>query len=79
MCDSWGARPQGSTGKVVWFTLPAPVASLPGALQIHGAATTGPFTDLTDVSWLPGAGPVHGARGGPVALRGGAARFTASG
>ncbi|MGX1676183.1 ATP-binding protein [Streptomyces sp. NPDC055400] len=27
--ESWGARPQGEDGKVVWFTLPAPPAALP--------------------------------------------------
>lgn len=25
--ESWGARPDGDSGKVVWFTLPAPVAA----------------------------------------------------
>ncbi|MFC4504449.1 MULTISPECIES: ATP-binding protein [Streptomyces] len=25
--ESWGARPDGESGKVVWFTLPAPVAA----------------------------------------------------
>ncbi|MET7654540.1 MULTISPECIES: ATP-binding protein [unclassified Streptomyces] len=25
--ESWGARPYGESGKVVWFTLPAPVAA----------------------------------------------------
>ncbi|MER6559641.1 ATP-binding protein [Streptomyces sp. NPDC001027] len=25
--ESWGARPEGESGKVVWFTLPAPVAA----------------------------------------------------
>ncbi|MFH0179678.1 ATP-binding protein [Streptomyces cacaoi] len=25
--ESWGARPDGESGKVVWFTLPAPVAT----------------------------------------------------
>lgn len=25
VADSWGARPDGHSGKVVWFTLPAPV------------------------------------------------------
>jgi anti-sigma regulatory factor (Ser/Thr protein kinase) len=25
--ESWGARPDGECGKVVWFTLPAPVAA----------------------------------------------------
>ncbi|MEU9980639.1 ATP-binding protein [Streptomyces sp. NPDC050856] len=45
--ESWGARPQGDSGKVVWFTLPAPAATptpLP-SLPVYGAATSGPFTD----------------------------------
>ncbi|MFB9392735.1 ATP-binding protein [Streptomyces coeruleoprunus] len=45
--ESWGARPQGESGKVVWFTLPAPGASpVPlSPLPAYGAATTGPFTE----------------------------------
>ncbi|MGW6144216.1 ATP-binding protein [Streptomyces sp. NPDC055140] len=27
--ESWGVRPQGEHGKVVWFTLPAPSAAMP--------------------------------------------------
>ncbi|GGU46384.1 ATP-binding protein [Streptomyces lavendofoliae] len=44
--ESWGARPQGDTGKVVWFTLPAPSSTpLPiPPLPVYGAATSGPFT-----------------------------------
>ncbi|MFI6107027.1 ATP-binding protein [Streptomyces sp. NPDC051310] len=45
--ESWGARPQGDAGKVVWFTLPAPSATpiaIP-ALPVYGAATSGPFTE----------------------------------
>nr|WP_237330512.1 ATP-binding protein [Streptomyces sp. BA2] len=46
--ESWGVRPHGDTGKVVWFTLPAPAsaAALPSAYPAYGAATTGPFADL---------------------------------
>ncbi len=29
MSESWGARPEGDDGKVVWFTLPAPTAARP--------------------------------------------------
>ncbi|MEV8015905.1 ATP-binding protein [Streptomyces sp. NPDC086554] len=45
--ESWGVRPHGETGKVVWFTLPAPTpaASLP-TYPVYGAATAGPFADL---------------------------------
>ncbi|MFC3571948.1 ATP-binding protein [Streptomyces yaanensis] len=28
VADSWGARPDGDSGKVVWFTLPAPSSTL---------------------------------------------------
>ncbi len=43
--ESWGARPHGEAGKVVWFTLPAPVQPAPSIppLPVYGAATTGPF------------------------------------
>ncbi len=30
VADSWGARPDGDSGKVVWFTLPAPSSALTG-------------------------------------------------
>ncbi|MFJ8074201.1 ATP-binding protein [Streptomyces sp. NPDC096176] len=46
MSESWGARPQGDTGKVVWFTLPAsssPV-TLPAYRAVYGATTIGPFS-----------------------------------
>ncbi|MET8472363.1 ATP-binding protein [Streptomyces sp. NPDC006422] len=28
MCESWGVRPDGKDGKVVWFALPAPAATM---------------------------------------------------
>ncbi|MFG2331609.1 ATP-binding protein [Streptomyces sp. NPDC048604] len=43
--ESWGVRQEGS-GKVVWFTLPAPSLSLtapPRPHAVHGATTDGPF------------------------------------
>ncbi|MFF3326855.1 ATP-binding protein [Streptomyces sp. NPDC002889] len=46
MSESWGVRPEGDLGKVVWFSLPAsssPVA-LPEYPAVYGATTTGPFT-----------------------------------
>ncbi|MEU7279882.1 ATP-binding protein [Streptomyces sp. NPDC045431] len=46
--ESWGARPQGDSGKVVWFTLPAPSATpLPPipSLPVYGAAGGAPFTE----------------------------------
>ncbi|MET9804430.1 ATP-binding protein [Streptomyces sp. NPDC006368] len=45
--ESWGVRPQGDSGKVVWFTLPAPSTTsmtIP-PLPVYGAATSGPFTE----------------------------------
>ncbi|MET7313196.1 ATP-binding protein [Streptomyces sp. NPDC005134] len=45
--ESWGVRPRGRAGKVVWFTLPAP--SLFAAVRPHsvyGATTDGPFGDV---------------------------------
>lgn len=43
--ESWGARPQGETGKVVWFTLPAvsPAVALPEYRAVYGATTIGLF------------------------------------
>ncbi|MET9950009.1 ATP-binding protein [Streptomyces sp. NPDC006339] len=46
--ESWGARPHGDSGKVVWFTLQAPPSSLaptPRERAVYGATTTGPFAD----------------------------------
>ena len=42
--ESWGVRPRGGAGKVVWFTLPTPslfATQPPHAL--YGATTDGPF------------------------------------
>ncbi|GGV40448.1 ATPase [Streptomyces longisporoflavus] len=46
--QSWGVRPHGDTGKVVWFTLPAPTpaVALPSTYPAYGVATPGPFADL---------------------------------
>lgn len=46
MCESWGARPRGQSGKVVWFTLPAPPSPLVAA-EAYGATAAAPFPDLT--------------------------------
>ncbi|WP_399226063.1 ATP-binding protein [Streptomyces sp. TRM49041] len=45
--ESWGARPQGESGKVVWFTLPAPSVTPVGipAVPAYGAVGGGPFTE----------------------------------
>ncbi|WMX48261.1 ATP-binding protein [Streptomyces roseicoloratus] len=49
MSESWGVRPHGDAGKVVWFTLQAPAPAVdpaPRARVVHGATTVGPFADL---------------------------------
>ncbi|MEU8761348.1 ATP-binding protein [Streptomyces sp. NPDC048659] len=46
MSESWGVRPQGASGKVVWFTLqapPSPLADTPRSHVVYGATTTGPL------------------------------------
>jgi anti-sigma regulatory factor (Ser/Thr protein kinase) len=52
--ESWGVRPQGETGKVVWFSLsaPSPAVALPPYPAVYGSTTDGPF-----------AGTQEGARG----------------
>ncbi|MGW1895437.1 ATP-binding protein [Streptomyces sp. NPDC002004] len=55
--ESWGARPRGDEGKVVWFTLPAPSRTRPPRTHsVYGAATTGPFTELDVTADVPVAG-----------------------
>ncbi|MGW8351579.1 ATP-binding protein [Streptomyces wedmorensis] len=44
--ESWGVRPCGADGKVVWFTLTAPPCAAPVeacAHAVHGATTEGPL------------------------------------
>ncbi|MEU6931340.1 ATP-binding protein [Streptomyces sp. NPDC046385] len=46
MSESWGVRPHGDSGKVVWFTLqapPSPVAETPRSDVVYGATTAGPL------------------------------------
>ncbi|MFG2871181.1 ATP-binding protein [Streptomyces sp. NPDC048338] len=48
--ESWGIRTHGEAGKVVWFTLPAPVpaAAVPSRSHaVYGATTEGPFIGHT--------------------------------
>ncbi|MEU2025872.1 ATP-binding protein [Streptomyces sp. NPDC016469] len=54
--ESWGARPRGGAGKVVWFTLPAPAPLAPPSHMVHGATTDGPF-DLSALKHLEGSPP----------------------
>lgn len=59
--ESWGVRPDDGSGKVVWFTLPAPspAASLP-TLAVYGSMTDGPFGH-TAVSPVAAVNPVEPA------------------
>ncbi|OON71392.1 ATP-binding protein [Streptomyces tsukubensis] len=52
--ESWGVRPQGA-GKVVWFTLPAPVpaAKLP-THPVYRAAAADPFPEVDPVTSVSG-------------------------
>ncbi|UUS29866.1 ATP-binding protein [Streptomyces changanensis] len=60
--ESWGARPQGDAGKVVWFTLPAPSATPVGipAVPAYGTVGGGPFRE--PVAFCDGAEVVDAAR-----------------
>ncbi|MFJ3670734.1 ATP-binding protein [Streptomyces sp. NPDC090106] len=48
--ESWGVRPEGDTGKVVWFTLTAPVAAKSAAARpprrMTGEKTTRVFAEV---------------------------------
>ncbi|MET7617306.1 ATP-binding protein [Streptomyces sp. NPDC005408] len=48
--ESWGVRPKGDTGKIVWFTLsaPSPAVALPTYPMVYGATTDGPFAETQD-------------------------------
>ncbi|MEV0778916.1 ATP-binding protein [Streptomyces sp. NPDC050428] len=58
--ESWGVRPEGDAGKVIWFTLPAPSTAAPPRHRLYGAMTDGPFSlgPLTHGSFADG--PVGG-------------------
>ncbi|MER5712145.1 ATP-binding protein [Streptomyces sp. NPDC002122] len=65
--ESWGVRPCGADGKVVWFTLTAPPSAVPAeehAHTVHGSApevpfgTYGPFPGVPDVPFRAPAEPV---------------------
>ncbi|RZF09954.1 MULTISPECIES: ATP-binding protein [Streptomyces] len=64
--ECWGVRPWETSGKVVWFTLPAPgpVPAEPGGAALYGATTPGPFPPAALDSALPclAAGPSAPAR-----------------
>jgi hypothetical protein len=54
--ESWGVRPDGESGKVVWFTLPAPspTAALPPCPS-YGAAAESPARSFAEVEHAAGA------------------------
>lgn len=54
--ESWGVRPRGGAGKVVWFTLHAPAPPAPPSRMVYGATTDGPF-DLSVLKHLEGSPP----------------------
>ncbi|MER7909100.1 MULTISPECIES: ATP-binding protein [unclassified Streptomyces] len=54
--ESWGVRPCGDDGKVVWFVLAAPPVGGPVETReevVYGAATEGPFTGYERVPAVP--------------------------
>ncbi|GAA5061434.1 ATP-binding protein [Streptomyces sp. SID10815] len=68
MSESWGARPDGEEGKVVWFTLPAsaaPVAvTAPARVPRLAAGEQQPVRRFTEVEPA-----LDGARAAPVPVR----------
>ncbi|MBV1940028.1 ATP-binding protein [Streptomyces sp. BV286] len=54
--ESWGVRPDGESGKVVWFTLPAhsPVTALP-ACPPYAASAESPARSFAEVEHAAGA------------------------
>ncbi|MFI5772976.1 ATP-binding protein [Streptomyces sp. NPDC051658] len=55
--ESWGVRPRGGAGKVVWFTLSAPPRCAPfPPHSVYGATTDGPF-ELAALTYLESAAP----------------------
>ncbi|MFF5638376.1 ATP-binding protein [Streptomyces sp. NPDC012825] len=54
--ESWGVRPCGDDGKVVWFTLAAPPVGGPVETReetVYGSAAEGPFTGYERVPAVP--------------------------
>ncbi|MFE9661221.1 ATP-binding protein [Streptomyces sp. NPDC005955] len=55
--ESWGARPFGTSGKIVWFTLPAavpaPVVATVADHAVYGSVTTGPLDEWVTVTAVP--------------------------
>lgn len=70
MSESWGARPDGDNGKVVWFTLPAPSVALRQPAHARRRTAEQPAPRITEVR--PAPSPVAAAPR-PVAARAAAA------
>lgn len=64
--ESWGARPQGDAGKVVWFTLPALPAAPAGIPPVPAYGAAG--AAFRDPVPFDGAGAAEAVRG-PAAAR----------
>ncbi|MEU1406016.1 ATP-binding protein [Streptomyces sp. NPDC005728] len=72
MSESWGARPDGDNGKVVWFTLPAPSAARrQPARSPRRTAEQQPAPRITEVQ--PAPAPIAAAAPAPVAAHASAA------
>ncbi|WP_175409628.1 ATP-binding protein [Streptomyces sp. TRM64462] len=61
--ESWGARPQGDAGKVVWFTLPAPSDTPVGIPSVPAYVTAGGGTFKEPVPFGDGAEAAETVRG----------------
>lgn len=59
--ESWGVRPRGDSGKVVWFTLPAPTSAvaMPSTYPAYGVTASDPFADLDAGPLTDGHAPGH--------------------
>jgi anti-sigma regulatory factor (Ser/Thr protein kinase) len=58
--ESWGARPDGDSGKVVWFTLPTPVSARPSARPPRRTAGEKPARRFAEIEHaLDGRRPEH--------------------
>ncbi|MGI5400672.1 ATP-binding protein [Streptomyces sp. CA-135486] len=64
--ESWGVRPKGDTGKIVWFTLsaPSPAVSLPPYPMVYASSADGPLGGSQD-----GQARAHDAARKPAATR----------
>ncbi|GAA2529662.1 MULTISPECIES: ATP-binding protein [Streptomyces] len=61
MSESWGALPDGDSGKVVWFTLPTPSATAPAGWDRHPRLAAGehPGHRFTEVALVEPAAEDH--------------------